>query len=210
MLKIYSERSKCRTGNRELEWWICTSLTAGCDKRFGHVQACVCVFVHQSDSRFEKWIIIFSALWHIHKLCICGAFLRGLGMTMIIIKSTGKYIVLCTRTCKETMKGKFSAHNPEGEFINQLLRFPKSIPCDDSLAALCIHVYPRHKKSKSLPQYIFLSPFLFTEAVYLWQKQQQVTGATRINRLLPSTANKCERLPSHIQTLRSGCVHPEH
>ncbi len=34
----------------------------------------------------------------------------------------------------------------------------------------------------------------------LWQKQWQVTGATKINRPLPSTANQCEHLPYHIAT----------
>lgn len=37
----------------------------------------------------------------------------------------------------------------------------------------------------------------------LWQKQRQVTGATKINHLPPSTANKCEHLPSHILTCSS-------
>lgn len=37
----------------------------------------------------------------------------------------------------------------------------------------------------------------------LWQKRWQVTGATKINHLLSSTANKCKHLPSQTLTCNS-------
>lgn len=44
----------------------------------------------------------------------------------------------------------------------------------------------------------------------LWQKQWHVIGATKINHPLPSAANKCKHLRSHIDMQLCGCIHPVH
>lgn len=128
-------------------------------------------------------------------------------MIMIIIKSNGKYgdflpiwgiSVTHAELNREPMKGKIMS---KVRVISQLSGFPKSIPCDDILAALCIRV-PNTvgtKKQDSATMHLPLSLLIYRGSC-MWQRQWQVTGATKMNHLLPSTANKCEHLPSHILT----------
>lgn len=103
---------------------------------------------------------------------------------------------------RQPKNGKLTVHSPERNssisfsgFLNQyhVMTFWQH----------SAYMSTQEKNKTPLPQYIFFSLFLFTETLCLWQKWWQVTGATKINHLLPSTANKCEHLPSNIQTYRS-------
>lgn len=174
ILKIYSKRSKCQNVNTELGWWVSTHLTAG------HVQRSVLYIwslERQVVIRMMFWFLV-SALDTMHEkihlngkkcpnfwlvLYIC-VFWKGFET---IMTNNGKYgdfppIWRISVTHAELNIELMKAHCSEYrvEIVNQLLRFPKSIPCNDTLA----YVRPKtvgtkrarlcHDTSSSLPPYL--------------------------------------------------------
>ena len=124
-------------------------------------------------------------------------------VSTFVSKSVQSFSVTHAEPNREEKKEKLQNRNHQSA-----PQVSKSIPCDDTLAAFCIRprntVDPTREKKKSTSATIDLPlSRLIQRGSCLWQKQWQVTGATKINHLLPSTANKCEHLPSHILTRSS-------
>lgn len=169
----------------------------------GHVQGCVCVFVHRGGRWLKDWITL---LWFIHGSAPSPAdrspYNARKGTYMWALWGEGRVVTMTTISKKavenmERADGWKSSISSSG--------FLKSTARDDIPASLCTRLPPTvgtiknkgKKRETLLPRYIFFSPSLFTEAVVCDRSGGRSQVPRKLTAFLLSTANKCSRSPLH-------------